>query len=64
MVSDVRVSTLPPPRIADGAIMQPDRVIRIKTEIPHTMSPLCRQIHPLPECEGCTAEKDKKMKGL
>jgi hypothetical protein len=50
--------TVPPPRIVDDAIMLPDRVIRIKTEIPHAMSHLCRQISPLPECEGCTAEKD------
>ena len=26
--------------------------------IPHTMSTKCRQINNLPECEGCTAEKD------
>lgn len=26
--------------------------------IPHTMSTQCRQISNLPECEGCTAEKD------
>jgi hypothetical protein len=38
--------------------MLPGRVIRINVGIPHTMSHLCRQIHPLPECEGCTAEKD------
>lgn len=24
----------------------------------HTMSTACRQIHDLPECEGCTAPKD------
>lgn len=58
--------TLPPTRTVGDAIMLPDRVIRTHTEIPHTMSHLCRQIHPLPECEGCTAEKDmdyiEKMK--
>jgi len=57
---------LPPDRIVDDAIMLPDRVIRGHTVIPHDMSYLCRQIHPLPECEGCTAEKDmdyiEKMK--
>lgn len=50
--------TVPPARICDDAIMLPGRVIRINVGIPHTMSHLCRQIHPLPECEGCTAEKD------
>lgn len=46
--------------------MLPDRVIRTHAQVAHTMSHLCRQIHPLPECEGCTAEKDmdyiEKMK--
>jgi hypothetical protein len=36
--------------------------------VPHTMSIACRQILPLPECEGCTAEKDheyiEKMRGM
>ncbi len=36
--------------------------------IPHTMSTQCRQINNLPECEGCTAEKDveyiERMKQL
>ena len=36
--------------------------------IDNAMSPNCRQIDPLPECEGCTAEKDneyiEKMRGL
>lgn len=36
--------------------------------VPNTMSRACRQIHPLPECEGCTAEKDheyiEKMRGM
>ncbi len=36
--------------------------------IPHTLSIGCRQITDLPECEGCTAEKDHayitKMKEL
>lgn len=50
--------TVPQARICDDAIMLPGRVIRINVGIPHTMSHLCRQIHPLPECEGCTAEKD------
>ena len=28
------------------------------TWIPHMMSTRCRQDMPLPECEGCTADKD------
>lgn len=49
---------LPPDRIVDDAIMRPERVIRTYAVVPHAMSYLCRQIHPLPECAGCTAEKD------
>ena len=40
----------------------------VDTWIPHTMSTKCRQINNLPECEGCTAEKDvayiERMKHL
>jgi len=36
--------------------------------VPYIMSTKCRQINDLPECEGCTAEKDveyiTKMKAL
>lgn len=39
-----------------------------RTWVPHTMSRKCRQILDLPECSGCTAEKDheyiSKMRDL
>lgn len=30
----------------------------VSQKVEHTMSTKCRQINNLPECEGCTAEKD------
>lgn len=41
---------------------------RFLIKLHHTASTKCRQILDLPECEGCSAEKDheyiNKMKGL
>ena len=52
---------MPPQRECDDAIMQPEKVIRTTTMVPHAMSVLCRQMgmkvngkwQDLPECEGC-----------
>lgn len=64
--------TVPPLQVWDTVyIDNPDRSFsRIPKAVwvEHTMSTKCRQVATLPECEGCTAEKDveyiERMRGV
>lgn len=64
--------TVPPLQVWDiDTVRNPDgsfsRIPKVRW-IEHTMSTKCRQIVVLPECEGCTSEKDEeyieKMRGV
>ena len=57
--SDKRPNGMAAGYYAETRVYTPDGMFSKKLVwIPHNMSTKCRQINNLPECEGCTAEKD------